>query len=763
MHPDAGSSPKLQELLGLVCLLSEDGLTDDQAGRLNELVCGQPSMRQAYVDLVDMLACLQWGGAASNDAELGRQNVAVLFPEICENSNEPQSHFPSKPFPAINSLFGRLSLNSRWLGFAASVLIFGYFGFLAVLVMSDRGEQPPRSLANKPFVTLVSTTDCRWKQGSHFLEEGVSLGAHRLELIAGTAELVFSDGARVVLEGPSCLVPQCPGRVLLEYGKLAAQIPRRAVGFTVITPTTEIVDFGTEFGVAVSQGGLVEAAVLAGKVEVGAAAQPKGHEGKQDKRNRILTAGQAVTAHLDAGRLAIDSVDFNEVMRTSLAKPFESLAQLPARAVAYGVPDRTSGDRADFNGGIGLDFDVTSPIRILSLGVFDHLSDGLDHSSSPIVQLWRRNNKGTPDDASDDLGREILASQEFTSEDAGELRMGHRFKPLAKFVELPVGSYSVVAYGLHNQNPFLGVLKDSMQVGSVVALNKTVMNGQAGGTFARNDNESYFGDTKLDQAFTLSSNIAASGTFAFLNAKHTHHGKCFVGHFSQSTADNRREFIGAEFGRGEVAGMMSVRARIYRFDGDTPSDASSQYVNLSSVGSRFHFDYNYDPNYEADSDHAGPEGRLTLRIYNDKRTVDETVYAVNAGTHRDADSTFDAFGMGVATMQSMKGDDPASISELFIDDVAYSGHNGVVDFNSNPDWIGVGNDNDGNRYGWSSEAGDPGEAKAQKSARNRESGIAVFATGSRIGDGQSGTFPGKSLKQKIGAAAGSFEYLPLKK
>ena len=79
--------------------------------------------------------------------------------------------------------------------------------------------------------------------------------------------------------------------------------------------------------------------------------------------------------------------------------------------MAYGVPDRTAGDRRDFHGGVGLDFEVKAPIRIFSLGVFDHLGDGFDPSTSPTVQLWSRDTNGTPDDTSDDVGGEMLASQ----------------------------------------------------------------------------------------------------------------------------------------------------------------------------------------------------------------------------------------------------------------------------------------------------------------------------------------------------------------
>src|SRR4029078_8294822 len=121
-------------------------------------------------------------------------------------------------------------------------------------------------------------------------------------------------------------------------------------------------------------------------------------------------------------------------------------------------------------------------------------------------------------------------------------------------------------------------------------------------------------------------------------------GKFFVGHFSQSTDNNRREFIGAEFARGDLPDSICVRARINRVNGAASDDAFSDYVYLPRPGSKYHFDYVYDPNYEADADHRGPEGRLALRIYDDGQPVDETLYAINHSTHRAGGLTFDALG-----------------------------------------------------------------------------------------------------------------------
>ena len=612
---------------------------------------------------------------------------------------------------------------------------------------------------DKSSATLVTTIDCRWQDQSAPLEEGASIGTESLELVSGTAEFLFGNGARVILEGPACLVPQNAGRAILKHGKLAAQVPKRAIGFTIVTPTTEIVDFGTEFGVAVSKDGIVDAAVLVGKVEISSSLSSANGDSLADRSTRVISAGQAVTARVASHQVTIDSADFNEILATSLAKPFESLALLPRQAVAYGVPDQTAGDQRKFHGGVGLDFDLKTPIRVFGLGVFDHLGDGIDPTSSPTVQLWSRDDRGTPNDSSDDVGRQMLASQVFVAGDSSELKLGHRFKALSKPIELQPGSYSIVAYDLANGNPFLETLPSSLMSGSVtLANNDKVVMGQAGGTFACNNDESYYGDTKLDQSFTLDDPMSASGVFTFSNAE-TMQGKFFIGHFSSSTDDKRREFIGAEFEKvGKNNEFINVRARIYRFDGRVTDDAYSEEVGLVPANGPYRFDYRYEPNHEADANHPGPEGRLVLHVRNDSDWVNSTLYAVNDATHRDAGSAFDSFGMGISKMETPFDDDPASTALLYMDDVTYSGHDGIVNFDVDPQWTGFGNSGDGNSYGWHPQLKKIA-AKRQALDQSRDTNPSIVPVGSRNGECKPGTFPTQVQNKAIGYAAGTFEYV----
>lgn len=119
--------------------------------------------------------------------------------------------------------------------------------------------------------------------------------------------------------------------------------------------------------------------------------------------------------------------------------------------IAYQVPGGLNGNQAT-SGSLGMDFVVTRPISVHSLGAFDDSSNGMGRNIT--VQLWSRNTGGTATYFADDTGGSILAIATFTPSSPGTLIGGSRFKSLASPVELQPGSYSIVAngYGVGERN-----------------------------------------------------------------------------------------------------------------------------------------------------------------------------------------------------------------------------------------------------------------------------------------------------------------------
>ena len=116
--------------------------------------------------------------------------------------------------------------------------------------------------------------------GVEELADGTALRGEAHAIKAGTLELRTARGARLVIEAPAEFRFESAQRLRMKRGRLAAEVPPAAKGFTVITPSGEAVDLGTRFGVDVPASGAAEIHVFQGEV----IAKASGTKAKQSLR-----------------------------------------------------------------------------------------------------------------------------------------------------------------------------------------------------------------------------------------------------------------------------------------------------------------------------------------------------------------------------------------------------------------------------------------------------------------------------------------------
>lgn len=114
-----------------------------------------------------------------------------------------------------------------------------------------------------------------------------------IALESGVVELLLSTGAKVTIEGPAQFEAHSALETILSRGRLAAAAPRVARGYTVVTPTAELVDIGTQFGVVVEDTGDSELHVFDGDVVARSRLVSKGGalvHAKQDEAMRFVSS-----------------------------------------------------------------------------------------------------------------------------------------------------------------------------------------------------------------------------------------------------------------------------------------------------------------------------------------------------------------------------------------------------------------------------------------------------------------------------------------
>ncbi|MBP6783728.1 MAG: FecR domain-containing protein [Verrucomicrobiales bacterium] len=135
---------------------------------------------------------------------------------------------------------------------------------------SPRGSGQKKDAIAEGFTARVEQSDnVKWAAASKAqIREDGWLTTGFLKIESGSILIAFNSGATAVVEGPSELSIESGNRMFLKSGRLSADVPPAASGFTVNTPRLNAIDIGTRFGVTVEGNGDSELHVMQGKVEV---------------------------------------------------------------------------------------------------------------------------------------------------------------------------------------------------------------------------------------------------------------------------------------------------------------------------------------------------------------------------------------------------------------------------------------------------------------------------------------------------------------
>lgn len=153
---------------------------------------------------------------------------------------------------------------SAWLAPLAAALVSA--GAVWLLV-----KEPP------PVAHLARASACKWGNSELPTLEGSALQPGLLELLDGLATLKFASGAEVSLEAPVTLEILSSMECRIRKGTVVAEVPPQAKGFTIHTPDTKVVDYGTRFGVSAGEDGKCLVHVIEGLVEVQRTGESKIH------------------------------------------------------------------------------------------------------------------------------------------------------------------------------------------------------------------------------------------------------------------------------------------------------------------------------------------------------------------------------------------------------------------------------------------------------------------------------------------------------
>ncbi len=207
-----------QELVVLFDAACDGRASEDEIRQLQERIRGDLEVCDAYLQYVDL------------HANLALDCIGTDAGQIVAFSTGRRAPIAKGPLA-----WAGLS------GIAAALVVWG--------VSASTKVEP--ELQN--YIAVVTNAEgALWEGDDASVMVGSALKAGLVELCEGRVEIELDSGVQLAIEGPARfeLVDEKGG--LLHQGKLSAHVPPEGIGFTVETPTMEVIDLGTEFGLNVT-------------------------------------------------------------------------------------------------------------------------------------------------------------------------------------------------------------------------------------------------------------------------------------------------------------------------------------------------------------------------------------------------------------------------------------------------------------------------------------------------------------------------------
>ena len=238
----AAASQNRGEVLRLASALVDGVLSADGQADLERRLLADPAARDAFCGFMRTESILAWE-LATGDASAAR----------------------GQPEPVRASRF------SMPVAMAAGLLAAIVIVVLPAWLLSQR-EPARQSIrvvmpAGEHVATLTDDDNARW-EGQPFDDQGNHVGSGPLRLAEGSAQITFASGAIVAMHAPAEIEILSADRVFLRSGRITPYVPSPAHGFTVVSPSGEIIDLGTEFTVGVDAAGRTDVFVIDGEVDV---------------------------------------------------------------------------------------------------------------------------------------------------------------------------------------------------------------------------------------------------------------------------------------------------------------------------------------------------------------------------------------------------------------------------------------------------------------------------------------------------------------
>ncbi len=273
----------------------DGALPDDKFSLLQEMLDTNPEALDYYIKTILTISVLNEPQGAYIEPEesvLNSENFADsrTWQLLAENEKSAPGVIIEKPIAEREPVkVLRAEKTSRKIpkgSLYAAVASIAAILFLTVYLHTH----PPRSSV---FVgTLEHTMQAEWEDPSGAIRNGCDLYVGPMRLKKGLAEILLAGGTQLIIEAPSEFTLESSSQMYLQEGRVTVLAENSRSPYVIRTPSSSIVDMGTEFGVLVDSNQSTMTHVYDGLVELRTGSDPLRYN-----KELVLTTNQAGRAN----------------------------------------------------------------------------------------------------------------------------------------------------------------------------------------------------------------------------------------------------------------------------------------------------------------------------------------------------------------------------------------------------------------------------------------------------------------------------------
>ncbi len=298
-----------QKIEILLIRLLENELTDAEFETLKEWMAGDEKAVSRYCEFIKHYSVVQNAikGELLDSCKSGEGLDVTILERMLDTEElapEVEISDPESQVEVVKEVEipGPVSHKSSKLYFIYSLIVSTAAVFLLMFIVYATIFPPKRG---EDVAKISDQLNVQWcRNGEKLLTNDRLLTnqpPYRIE--SGLIKIEFDRGVEVLVEGPASFSLPSDNEFEILNGKAYAKVPKKATGFTMLSPNSKVIDLGTEFGISVDNFGESDIHLVKGKANLIAGFRD------QNKESMMLEVGKSKRVDLNA---QVNDIKFDE-------------------------------------------------------------------------------------------------------------------------------------------------------------------------------------------------------------------------------------------------------------------------------------------------------------------------------------------------------------------------------------------------------------------------------------------------------------------